>query len=114
MTEGSEAGHIVRFALPLLGGCSLDDAEQYLTDTVQQAFGGEEAETGGGSATGSCTVHFLDVGQGDSELIVTDTAAVLIDAGEQSAADDILADAKALNEKYAAEDAPETIEDAAE
>ena len=37
-------------------------------------------------------VHFLDVGQGDSELIVTDTAAVLIDAGEQSAADDILAD----------------------
>ena len=29
-------------------------------------------------------------------------------------ADDILADAKALNEKYAAEDAPETIEDAAE
>ena len=49
-------------------------------------------ETGGGSATGSCTVHFLDVGQGDSELIVTDTAAVLIDAGEQSAADDILAD----------------------
>jgi len=32
------------------------------------------------------------VGQGDSELIVTDTAAVLIDAGEQSAADDILAD----------------------
>lgn len=79
-------------ALPLLGGCSLDDAEQYLTDTVQQAFGGEEAETGGGSATGSCTVHFLDVGQGDSELIVTDTAAVLIDAGEQSAADDILAD----------------------
>ena len=79
-------------ALSLLGGCSLDDAEQYLTDTVQQAFGGEEAETGGGSATGSCTVHFLDVGQGDSELIVTDTAAVLIDAGEQSAADDILAD----------------------
>ena len=54
------------------------------------------------------------MGQGDSELIVTDTAAVLIDAGEQSAADDILADAKALNEKYAAEDAPETIEDAAE
>ena len=41
---------------------------------------------------GSMTVHFLDVGQGDSELIVTDTAAVLIDAGEQSAADDILAD----------------------
>ena len=32
------------------------------------------------------------MGQGDSELIVTDTAAVLIDAGEQSAADDILAD----------------------
>ncbi len=29
-------------------------------------------------------------------------------------ADDILADAKALNEKYAAEDAGETIEDAAE
>ena len=43
-----------------------------------------------------------------------DILAVLIDAGEQSAADDILADAKALNEKYAAEDAPETIEDAAE
>ena len=32
------------------------------------------------------------MGQGDSELIVTDTAAVLIDAGEQCAADDILAD----------------------
>ena len=32
----------------------------------------------------------------------------------RESADDILADAKALNEKYAAEDAPETIEDAAE
>lgn len=86
---------LIAAALPLLSGCSLDDAESYLTDTIQQAFGGEdgaEAENNGGSGTGSCTVHFLDVGQGDSELIVTDTAAVLIDAGEQSAADDILAD----------------------
>lgn len=58
-----------------------------MTDTINQAFGGEEP-----SEKGCCSVYFLDVGQGDSELIVTDTAAVLIDAGEQSAGDDILAD----------------------
>lgn len=61
--------------------------ETYLTDTVNQAFGSDDS-----IAEGSCSVYFLDVGQGDSELIVTDSAAVLIDAGEQSAGDDILAD----------------------
>ncbi|WP_298484014.1 ComEC/Rec2 family competence protein [uncultured Ruminococcus sp.] len=58
-----------------------------MTDTIDQAFGGEET-----AGEGSCSVYFLDVGQGDSSLIVTDTAAVLIDAGEQSAGDDVLAD----------------------
>lgn len=73
-------------ALALLTGCVLDDLEYYLTDTIDQAFGGDT------STDGSCTVYFLDVGQGDSELIVTDSAAILIDAGEQSAGDDVLAD----------------------
>ena len=47
---------LIAAALPLLSGCSLDDAESYLTDTIQQAFGGEdgaEAENNGGSGTGS-------------------------------------------------------------
>ena len=41
---------------------------------------------------GSVSVYFLDVGQGDSELIVTDTAAVLIDGGERTEGDTLLAD----------------------
>lgn len=67
-------------------GCVLDDIEVVLTDTVDQAFGGDSP------AQGSCQVCFLDVGQGDSTLILTDSAAVLIDAGEQSAAQTVLAD----------------------
>ena len=41
---------------------------------------------------GSVSVYFLDVGQGDSELIVTNTAAVLIDGGERTEGDTLLAD----------------------
>lgn len=77
---------LMALSLTLFSGCAFDDAEAYLTDAFHQAFGGEE------TAEGSCTVYFLDVGQGDSELIVTSTAAVLIDAGEQSAGGDVLAD----------------------
>ena len=70
-----------------LAGCSLQDAEDYLTNTIEQAFGRSSQP-----AEGSCTVYFLDVGQGDSELIVTDNAAILIDAGVPSAGETVLAD----------------------
>ena len=59
----------------------------------------------------------------DAKKVYTHTTAAALRAKEavmttatniREGADDILADAKALNEKYAAEDAPETIEDAAE
>ena len=76
--------------LTLFPGCTMEDAEQYLTDALSQSFGGKTSSDSTEDA--ECTVYFLDVGQGDSELILTDTAAVLIDAGEQSAGADILAD----------------------
>ncbi len=59
-------------------GASSNDAEDVAEDTVSPA----------------CSVYFLDVGQGDSELILTDTAAVLIDAGEIGEGDIVLADLK--------------------
>ncbi len=75
--------------MTLCSGCSMEDAENFLTDAFHQAFGGENASNTEGAG---CTVYFLDVGQGDSELIITDTTAILIDAGEQSAGDTVLAD----------------------
>lgn len=45
------------------------------------------------------SVHFLDVGQGDSELILTPTAAVLIDAGENDKGEAVLAYLKAQGVK---------------
>ncbi len=53
------------------------------------ACGKEDASTE--TAETSCSVYFLDVGQGDSELIVTDSAAILIDAGEIGQGDNVLA-----------------------
>lgn len=74
----------------LFSGCGI---EEYISDLSDQSFGGEtEVET---EDDVGCTVYFLDVGQGDSTLIVTEDAAVLIDAGEQSAGDDVLADLQA-------------------
>ena len=63
------------------------------------------------------------LGSKDAKKVYAHTTAAVLRAKDcvmqtvttiREGADDILADAKALNEKYAAEDAPETIEDAAE
>lgn len=40
--------------------------------------------------TGSASIHFIDVGQGDATLILTGTNAVLIDTGINSAADSLV------------------------
>lgn len=77
----------------LLTGCSAEDLEGYLeefqtedsSDSVIRSDFTEEGDA-------LCTVYFLDVGQGDSELIVTQDAAVLIDGGEMGAGEEILAD----------------------
>ena len=58
----------------------------YWCNKYYEVFGknatAKKYETGGGSATGSCTVHFLDVGQGDAAVISTyDGAAYLVDGG---------------------------------
>ncbi len=39
---------------------------------------------------GSCTIHFIDVGQGDSTIISTGGMNVLIDAGENNRGDEVL------------------------
>lgn len=41
----------------------------------------------GQDLSAECEFHFIDVGQGDSTLIVTEDAAVLIDAGPTDAAE---------------------------
>ncbi len=41
-------------------------------------------------AGGEAAVHFIDVGQGDCSLIVTDKSTVLIDCGEEEYADTVL------------------------
>lgn len=63
----------------------MEDVEQYIDDALDDTFGLESDST-----VGSCSVYYLDVGQGDSALILTDSAAVLIDAGEASAGDTVL------------------------
>lgn len=40
--------------------------------------------------SGEATVHFIDVGQGDSELIVTEQYTVLIDCGEESEVTEVI------------------------
>lgn len=49
------------------------------------------------SVEGENEVHFIDVGQGDSSLIISGNEAVLIDAGEASAADAVLSHLSALD-----------------
>ncbi|CDE12686.1 ComEC/Rec2 family competence protein [Ruminococcus sp. CAG:330] len=63
----------------------MEGIEQYIDDALDDTFGLESDST-----VGSCSVYYLDVGQGDSALILTDSAAVLIDAGEASAGDTVL------------------------
>jgi len=41
--------------------------------------------------TGEASFHFIDVGQGDATLILTGDAAILVDAGPNSAADTLVA-----------------------
>ncbi len=41
-------------------------------------------------SSGEAAVHFIDVGQGDCSLIVTESRAVLIDCGEEEYADTVL------------------------
>lgn len=42
------------------------------------------------TTAGDVTVHFIDVGQGDCTLIMTDTVNVLIDCGEEEQADSVI------------------------
>ena len=57
MTEGSEAGHIVRFALPLLGGNLLQQTYNIVDTVIVGTFLGDSALAAVG-ATGSITYLF--------------------------------------------------------
>ena len=39
---------------------------------------------------GECTIHFIDIGQGDAALIITDVGSVLVDAGPSDSAGKLL------------------------
>ncbi|MDD4137173.1 MAG: MBL fold metallo-hydrolase, partial [Methanoregula sp.] len=45
---------------------------------------------------GKLAVYFLDVGQGDSELLIFDNTTILIDAGETDMGDRVVADLQRL------------------
>jgi competence protein ComEC len=76
MSQSEKKKKIVKFICTallcavILAGCtiniSFDDSENSLSDEIQ--------------------VHFIDVGQGDSSLIITDNFNILIDAGEKEEA----------------------------
>ncbi len=76
MSQSEKKKKIVKFICTallcavILTGCtiniSFDDSENSLSDEIQ--------------------VHFIDVGQGDSSLIITDNFNILIDAGEKEEA----------------------------
>lgn len=53
--------------------------------------------TDANNATGDVSVHFIDVGQGDCELIITPDKTVLIDGGEAEYAQTVISYLKAQN-----------------
>lgn len=73
--------------LPLLTALTLLLCSCTYAD-IEDIFQGESES----DIEAAVSVYFLDVGQGDSALIVTDTAAVLIDAGETAEGRVILSD----------------------
>ncbi|MFT3951475.1 MAG: ComEC/Rec2 family competence protein [Oscillospiraceae bacterium] len=49
------------------------------------------------ATSADCSVHFIDVGQGDSTLVICDGEAMLIDAGETDQGDTVVSYLKAQN-----------------
>ena len=66
-------------------------------DDLYQAAG---LSSSGTAAEGDVSFHFVDVGQGDCELIKTQNKAVLIDCGEKEYYADVIAYIKSQNIEY--------------
>ena len=58
-------------------------------DPVSDFLGLNKRTSNQHAAVGMVQVHFIDVGQGDAALIVTENAAVLIDGGDSSSGKDV-------------------------
>lgn len=65
--------------------------------TWEDLYKGAELSGNAPAAEGELSVHFIDVGQGDCELIATRTKTVLIDCGEREYFSDVIDYIKAQN-----------------
>lgn len=68
--------------------------------TWDDLYQGAGLSSSAAAVEGDVSVHFIDVGQGDCELIKTQNKTVLIDCGEKEYYSDVIAYIKSQNIKY--------------
>lgn len=65
--------------------------------TFDEIFSGSGFKPSADIAEGNISVHFIDVGQGDCQLILSDSGTVLIDCGEREYSNRVISYIRSLN-----------------